>query len=161
MTLASVDEIISRMILAAAAKNQQEMIEKTGLSDGIASKWRKRGNVPESGIYKVAQVTGVSFEWLKTGEGSMRPPPTTPTLIVAPSYTGPDRRATEPPEPTSIVAEAPFLFTTGPPKLTQTENRLLVAFRGLTEQQQEDKLTEMEVLAQKNESRGKLGGGSI
>lgn len=71
MTLSSVDQIISRMIIAADAKNQQELIEKTGLSDGIASKWRKRGKVPDSGIFKVAQMTKVSFEWLKTGEGEM------------------------------------------------------------------------------------------
>ena len=72
--MSSIEEIISRMIIASGAKNQQEMIEKTGLSPGIASKWKKRGNVPDSGISKVAIVTGVTYEWLKTGEGEMRAP---------------------------------------------------------------------------------------
>jgi len=71
MTSASVDAIIDRMIFAAKAKNQQDMIEKIGLSSGIASKWRTRKKVPESSILKVAKVMGVSSEWLATGEGEM------------------------------------------------------------------------------------------
>lgn len=71
--MALFDEIISRMIQATGAKNQQEMLETMGFSAGLASKWKKRGNVPDGSIAKVAGVAGVTFHWLKTGEGEMRP----------------------------------------------------------------------------------------
>lgn len=69
----SVDEIIARMIQATGAKNQQEMLEITGLATGLASNWKSRGRVPEKSIAKVADVADVNFQWLKTGEGEMRP----------------------------------------------------------------------------------------
>lgn len=71
MTLAEINKIVSRMIQAAGAKDQQEMIRKTGLSDGVVSKWKKRGRVSESGILKVAQMTGARHEWLLSGTGPM------------------------------------------------------------------------------------------
>lgn len=48
--MALFDEIISRMIQATGAKNQQEMLETMGFSAGLASKWKKRGNVPDGSI---------------------------------------------------------------------------------------------------------------
>lgn len=67
-----VGNIIARMVLATSAKNTTEMLRIAGLSSGAAGAWKRRGGVPDGSIAKVAERTGVSFEWLKTGEGEMR-----------------------------------------------------------------------------------------
>ena len=66
-----VDQIISRMILAVHASNMAEMLRIAGLSTAAGSTWRKRNNVPDGSVAKVAKISSVSFEWLKTGEGEM------------------------------------------------------------------------------------------
>lgn len=59
------------MIQASGARNQQELLDISGFSLGLASKWKKRGSVPDKAIAQVSKVTGVSFEWIKTGAGMM------------------------------------------------------------------------------------------
>jgi hypothetical protein len=66
-------EIIARMIKASGAKNMTEMLKLMGFSHGAGSTWKKRGDVPDGSIAKVAESTGVYFKWLKTGKGEMRP----------------------------------------------------------------------------------------
>jgi len=69
----AVDKIISRMIQATGAKNMADMLRIAGFSSGSGSMWKRRDVLPDGSIAKVAELTGVSFEWLKTGEGEMRP----------------------------------------------------------------------------------------
>lgn len=66
-------KIIDRMVQATEAKNTAQMLEFMGFSNSAASAWKRRKNIPDGSIAKVAERTGVSFEWLKTGEGEMRP----------------------------------------------------------------------------------------
>jgi len=61
------------MVQAVGANNMAEMLRLAGLSTATGSIWKKRGNVPDGSIAKVAELSGVSFRWLKTGEGEMRP----------------------------------------------------------------------------------------
>jgi len=70
--MSSVEEIIDRMIEALNAKNQQDMQDLAGFSLGTASKWKKRGSVPDGSIAKVSDLSGINFHWLKTGVGEKR-----------------------------------------------------------------------------------------
>ena len=70
--MSSPQDIISRMVEAAKAKNPTEMSRITGLGKGSVSAWRARGKVTDAGISDVSEATGVAFEWLKTGKGEMR-----------------------------------------------------------------------------------------
>jgi hypothetical protein len=66
-------EIIERMIKASGEKNMTKMLKLMGFSHGAGSTWKKRGEIPDGSIAKVAESTGVYFKWLKTGRGEMRP----------------------------------------------------------------------------------------
>jgi len=66
-------EILDRMIQATGAKNAAKMLEFMGFSNSAASAWKRRKKIPDGSIAKVSERTGVSFQWLKTGEGAMRP----------------------------------------------------------------------------------------
>ena len=50
-----------------------QMLESMGFSDSAGSAWKRRKKIPDGSIAKVAELTGVSFSWLKTGDGEMRP----------------------------------------------------------------------------------------
>ncbi len=65
--------MISRMIQATKAKNTTQMLDMVGFSNSSASAWKRRGNIPEGSIARVAARTGVNLEWLKTGQGAMKP----------------------------------------------------------------------------------------
>lgn len=67
-----VDAIIDRMVIAPEAGSQAEMLRIIGISNSLASAWKRRGKVPDGSLAKVAERTGVRLEWLKTGEGEMR-----------------------------------------------------------------------------------------
>lgn len=68
-----------------------EMLRFAGFSNSAGSVWKKRGSVPDGSLVKLSEITDVSFTWLKTGEGEMRP--------VA------QERTSLPPEVTALVAE--------------------------------------------------------
>jgi len=69
--VSEVDDIVLRLIAATRARNSAEMLRKLGFSSGLASQWRRRGVVPDGALAKAAQLTGVDFHWLRTGEGGM------------------------------------------------------------------------------------------
>jgi hypothetical protein len=73
--MSDIEQIIERMIQSCGEKNAAKMSDYIGFSSGSVSQWRKRKNITDGSIAKVAAHTGVSFDWLKTGEGEMRPPP--------------------------------------------------------------------------------------
>ena len=87
-----VDDIIARMVEATGAKNQQEMLDIAGLATGLASNWKRRGRVPEKSIDKVAKVTGVSFQWIQTGEGMIRPKPPDHSKVCDPGWLTEEQR---------------------------------------------------------------------
>ncbi len=61
------------MIEACAVKNTAQMLNFIGISSGAAGMWKKRKKIPDGSLAKVAERTGVSLVWLKTGEGEMFP----------------------------------------------------------------------------------------
>ena len=65
--------IIRRMLTALNAKNTVHLADLIGTSQSTISTWRMRKKVPESSIGKVTKLANVSYEWLETGEGEMRP----------------------------------------------------------------------------------------
>lgn len=117
----NVSEIIDRMIKASGAKNMTEMLSFMGFSHGAGSTWKRRGEVPDGSIAKVAESTGVDFKWLKTGQGEMRPAPRGDKII--------------------------FSATTGGNTLTPDESRLLAAYRKLDPTRREQIRAIMEDLA--------------
>lgn len=69
-----IDEILLRVADALGAKNDLEIAKIIGSkSTGLVSNWRKSKKVPDGALSKISQKSGVSIQWLKTGEGEMRP----------------------------------------------------------------------------------------
>ncbi|WP_305043877.1 hypothetical protein [Geoalkalibacter sp.] len=61
-------EIILRMREALAAESDLALAIKIGSkSKGLVSNWRTKGHVPDGAIGKVSQISGKSFQYLKTG----------------------------------------------------------------------------------------------
>lgn len=139
--MALFDEIISRMIKSVGAKNQQEMLEIMGFSGGLASKWKKRGKVPDGSIAKVAEMTGVTIKWLKIGEGPMQ------------------SRAAPAPLPDIKDEKLMVAESTGPPfGITDEEWQLICNYRCASDEMRKACFGNLEMSAK--ESRGKDGGGS-
>jgi len=61
-------EIIDRMKTALDAKTFKELAEKIGVASYTIDNWKKRKAVPEKNLLKCAELTGVSYNYLKTGE---------------------------------------------------------------------------------------------
>lgn len=74
MTLDQILSIVARMRQAVGAKDDAELCRIVPFSSGQTSTWKRaeRMNVPDNSIHKVASLTGVSFDWIKTGEGPMK-----------------------------------------------------------------------------------------
>lgn len=56
-----------------AGFSQQEMSERIGITRGAVANWESHGDIAPTvdHMLKLARLTGVSFEWLATGHGSM------------------------------------------------------------------------------------------
>ncbi len=67
--MCDIESIINRMIYATGADNAAQMLAIAGFSSGSAGNWRRRKNIPEGSLARVATKAGVEIEWLKTGEG--------------------------------------------------------------------------------------------
>lgn len=138
------------MIQAIGARNMAEMLRITGLSTAAGSTWRKRGSVPDGSIAKIAELSNVTFEWLKFGKGEMRPPRDTPE-------TGQPGSELE----GMVVAEAPLRTGKGPFQLTAEEAAIMEMLRDLPED--ERKRVEAEIMTawltcrQKKERTGTQG----
>lgn len=74
MSELNINVITKRMCLAVNVKNTVKLAEYLGYrSTGTISGWKKAGAVPDSVIAKISEKTSIHFDWLKTGEGEMRP----------------------------------------------------------------------------------------
>jgi hypothetical protein len=69
--MASVEEIITRMIHAVGARNQQDLIVRAGFTPGLPSKWRARDKVSGDSIVDICLRFGVNVQWLAEGKGPM------------------------------------------------------------------------------------------
>lgn len=51
----------------------EEVAKHLGVTTGSVWNWCQRGKIPGDRIYQIAEVFGVSADWLRTGVGDMRP----------------------------------------------------------------------------------------
>jgi hypothetical protein len=142
--------LIARVKQAKGFRFDWEVGAVLGLSRQDFSNRKSKGTLRPL-IIEWAAKEGINVQWILTGEGEMRPAERRPAAYTAEE----DIRSG-----LLKVLDVPFCFTVGPQKLKSWEVRLLIAFRGLTKEQQEDKLFEIESLAERNESRREDGGGS-
>ena len=63
------EEIIGRLKEALTAKSDGQMANYLGISRQNIGAARKRDDVPPGWIYKVAELTGCSMDWLSFGQG--------------------------------------------------------------------------------------------
>ena len=66
------EEIIDRLKQALAARSDGQMAKHLGISRQNIGAARKRDDVPTSWIYKVAELTGCSMDWISFGRGPKR-----------------------------------------------------------------------------------------
>jgi hypothetical protein len=69
MLSSKTEEIISRLKAALEAKSDGQLATYLGISRQNIGAARKREDVPTGWIYKVAEVTGCSMDWLSFGRG--------------------------------------------------------------------------------------------
>lgn len=69
MEVAEVSVVIERMKEAISARNDSELHRYFGISNSAASGWRKRDSIPYKEICEISLKTGVSTNWILTGEG--------------------------------------------------------------------------------------------
>jgi hypothetical protein len=136
----SSNEIIRRLLIAYGIPEkrgwQAALAQRTGVLPNVVSGWKKRG-VPDRIISNAVIQTGCPKEWILSGEDE-RPAPI--------NYPSEERRTP------AVVAEGSFCFLPGHQKLTPAENMLLVAFRGLSEDQQRVILRVTEAEAAENQA---------
>lgn len=63
------EEIIDRLKIASNAKSDEQLATYLGISRQNIGAARKRDEVPPGWIYKVAQLSGCSMDWLCFGRG--------------------------------------------------------------------------------------------
>jgi hypothetical protein len=63
------EEIIGRLKKAANAKSDEQLATYLGISRQNIGAARKRADVPPGWIYKVAELSGCSMDWLRFGRG--------------------------------------------------------------------------------------------
>lgn len=90
-TTEPVEETIGRLKEALGARSDGQLATCLGISRQNIGAARKRGDVPPGWIYKVAELTGCSMDWLGFGQGPKRtrqayagPPPDTPAQLASP-----------------------------------------------------------------------------
>lgn len=69
MLLSDTEKIISRLKEALNVKSDGQMATYLGISRQNIGAARKREDVPTGWIYKVAELTGCSMDWLSFGQG--------------------------------------------------------------------------------------------
>ena len=67
--LSEVEEIISRLKAALKVKSDGQLATHLGISRQNIGAARKRDDVPPGWIYKVAEISGYSMDWLRFGQG--------------------------------------------------------------------------------------------
>ena len=66
------EDILLRMREAIDAKNDSQLASYLGTTSSVISNWRARDRRPLSECEKISIETGVSMDWLLTGQGLMR-----------------------------------------------------------------------------------------
>ena len=69
MSLSETEEVISRLKEALNVKTDGQLAHHLGISRQNIGAARKRDDVPPGWIYKVAELTGCSMDWLGFGHG--------------------------------------------------------------------------------------------
>ena len=69
ISLNETEEIISRLKEALNVKSDGQLAHHLGISRQNIGAARKRDDVPPGWIYKVAEVSGCSMDWLRFGQG--------------------------------------------------------------------------------------------
>lgn len=69
LSLNETEEIISRLKEALNVKSDGQLAHHLGISRQNIGAARKRDDVPPGWIYKVAEVSGCSMDWLRFGQG--------------------------------------------------------------------------------------------
>ena len=68
-SLSETEEIIGRLKEALNVKSDGDLAKNLGISRQNIGAARKRDDVPPGWIYKVAEVSGCSMDWLRFGQG--------------------------------------------------------------------------------------------
>ena len=69
VSLSETEEIIGRLKEALDVKSDGQLADNLGISRQNIGAARKRDDVPPGWIYKVAELTGCSMDWLRFGDG--------------------------------------------------------------------------------------------
>jgi hypothetical protein len=69
LSLSETEEIIARLKEALDVKSDGELANNLGISRQNIGAARKRDDVPPGWIYKVAEISGCSMDWLRFGQG--------------------------------------------------------------------------------------------
>jgi hypothetical protein len=69
VSLSETEEVISRLKQALSVKTDGQLAHHLGISRQNIGAARKRDDVPPGWIYKVAELTGCSMDWLGFGHG--------------------------------------------------------------------------------------------
>lgn len=69
LSLSETEEIIGRLKEALEVKSDGELAQHLGISRQNIGAARKRDDVPPGWIYKVAELSGCSMDWLRFGYG--------------------------------------------------------------------------------------------
>jgi len=69
VSLSETEEIIGRLKEALSVKSDGQLADNLGISRQNIGAARKRDDVPPGWIYKVAELTGCSMDWLRFGDG--------------------------------------------------------------------------------------------
>ena len=65
------DQILGRLLLVLAAKNESELAKLLDTTSSNISTWKKRGSIPLAICEQLARQRGLSMDWLLYGEGPM------------------------------------------------------------------------------------------
>lgn len=63
--------VVDRLQAVFGAKDDTELSYAMGQKRSTVGNWRNRGTIPYTECVRVAEVRGVSLDWLLTGEGPM------------------------------------------------------------------------------------------
>ena len=69
LSLSETEEIIGRLKEALNVRSDGELANNLGISRQNIGAARKRDDVPPGWIYKVAEISGCSMDWLRFGQG--------------------------------------------------------------------------------------------
>ncbi|MDR2056110.1 MAG: helix-turn-helix domain-containing protein [Desulfovibrio sp.] len=69
------EDTITRLSVAAGAKNEADLAREIGVFPQAVTSARKRNRVPASWFAKIAEKSGTRLEWLMYGKGPMREQP--------------------------------------------------------------------------------------